>query len=50
MGLFLKCTIQDITCDILEGNKSSSKINSIYFKRKTDIYCLKTLTNKAAKS
>lgn len=41
MGLHLKCTIQEITCDILEGNKSSGKLN-IYFKRKTDIHCLKT--------
>jgi len=40
--LHLKCTIQDITFNVWEGNKSSGKLNAIYFKRKTDIYCLKT--------
>lgn len=50
MGLYLKCTIQDITCDILEGNKSSVKLNNIYFKRKMDISHLKTLSNKAVES
>lgn len=42
MGLYLNYTIQDFNCNILEGNKSSCKLNNICFERKRAICCFKT--------